>query len=74
MQENLKGRKSIMREQNHTATNILLGMAAGAAVSAAGMYLASQNERELKHLAKKVTHGAENALGGLETVLDNFMR
>ena len=62
-----------MKEREHTASNVLLGMAAGAAISAAGMYLAGQNEREWKKLAKKVTHGAENAMGGLENMLEHFM-
>ncbi len=61
-------------KDDHTVSNVLLGMAAGAAVSAAGLYLANQNERELKHLAKKVTHGAENAVGGIENVLGSFLR
>ena len=63
-----------MKEQDRMATDVLLGAAAGAAVSAAGMYLANKNERELSRIAKKVTHGAENAVGGLENMLDNFLR
>ncbi len=63
-----------MKEQDRMATDVLLGAAAGAAVSAAGMYLANKNERELRRIAKKVTHGAENAVGGLENMLDNFLR
>ncbi len=63
-----------MKEQDRMATDVLLGVAAGAAVSAAGMYLANKNERELRRIAKKVTHGAENAVGGLENMLDNFLR
>ena len=63
-----------MKEQDRMATDVLLGAAAGAAVSAAGMYLANKKERELRRIAKKVTHGAENAVGGLENMLDNFLR
>jgi len=60
------------RQQDHTMANLLAGAAAGAAVGAAGMYLADRDERELRRLAKKMTHGAENAVGGLETMLENI--
>ncbi len=63
-----------MKEQNHIVADVLLGAAAGAAVSAAGMYLAGRNERELRHLARKVSHGAENAVSSLENALDSFLR
>ena len=63
-----------MKEEKHEMSGLLLGMAAGAAVSAAGMYLAGQNERDLRRLAKQVTHGAENAVGGIENMVDHFLR
>ena len=61
-----------MKKQDHTLSGAMLGMAAGAAVGAAGLYLAGRNEWEMKKLAKKVAHGAENAVQGIETVLDTL--
>ncbi|MFI3170207.1 MAG: hypothetical protein R3Y06_09710 [Faecalibacterium sp.] len=64
-----------MKKHKHTmnnSTNVLLGMAAGAAVSAAGMYYATHNQKEMKKMAKKISHTAEHAMSGIDNVVSNL--
>lgn len=53
--------------------NLLAGAAAGAAVSAAGMYWMGYNQRQRKQFAKKAARGVENAVNGLETMLEDYL-
>lgn len=57
------------KQNAHTSTNLLLGMAAGAAVSAAGLYYANQHPKEMKKMAKKINHTAESAMDGIDKAM-----
>lgn len=61
-----------MKNRTDTATNVMLGMAAGAAVSAAGMMLAGQNKRQVRRTARKLAHGAEQAVDKLDKMVTDF--
>lgn len=63
-------------QQENTASNmvnLLAGAAAGAAVSAAGMYWMSCNQRQRKQIAKKAAKSVENVVNGLENMLEDYM-
>ncbi len=60
------------KQTQHSASNVLLGMAAGAAVSAAGMYYASHNQKEVRKMTKKITHTAENAMDGIDKAMNSL--
>lgn len=55
-------------KQMNTA-GMMTGLAAGMAAGAAGMYLASQNKREMKRAAKKIARGAENAMQKMDKMV-----
>lgn len=63
-----------MKESNRLVSNVLLGVAAGAAAGAAGLYLAGQDQRELRRVARRVERGAENAVCSLDHMMENFLR
>ena len=60
-----------MHKQNHTAMNVAMGLAAASAVGA-GVYLASQNQREVKKMAKKVARGAEKAVLDIDKMASKY--
>lgn len=60
------------KHNDHSASNIILGMAAGAAVSAAGIYYASQNQRQVKKATKKLGHTAENAISSIDKAVTSM--
>lgn len=63
-------------QQDNTASNVmnlLAGAAAGAAVSAAGMYWMGCNQRQRKKFVKKASRSVENAVNGLESMLEDYM-
>ncbi len=66
--------KKAQQKQQHTASNVLLGMVAGGAVSAASMYYATHNRREVKRAVKKMENTAENAISNLDKVVSNIAR
>lgn len=61
------------RRPQHNASDMLLGMAAGAAIGAAGAMLAGQNQRQMKRTAHKVAKGAEQAVTKLDKMVTSFM-
>ena len=63
-----------MKQNNGNFSGVMMGMAAGAVVGAAGLYFATRDEREKRRMIKTMEHSAENALGGIETAIDNFLR
>ena len=65
------GRNFTMKE--HQTSNLLLGMAAGAALGAAGMMAVSQNPRKVKRAARKMAKGAEQAVMQLDKMVTGFM-
>lgn len=60
-------------QQGSQAMTMLLGMAAGAAVGAAGMMAANQNPRQIKRAARKMAKGAEHAVMQLDKMVTDFM-
>ena len=62
-------------QQNTAASvaNLLAGAAAGAAVSAAGMYWIGTSERQRRQFVKKAARGVENAVDGLENMLESYL-
>ena len=59
--------------KDHQPSNLLIGMAAGAALGAAGMMAANQNPRKVKRAARKVAKGAEQAVMQLDKMVTDFM-
>lgn len=54
-------------------TGVLLGAATGAAMSAAGMYWMGYNDRQRKQFMKKATQGVENAVSGIESMIEDYL-
>lgn len=63
-----------MKQQaNQGASDMLLGMAAGAALGAVGVMAATQNQRQLRRTTRKVMKGAENAVLQLDRMVGDFV-
>ncbi len=63
-----------MKQQaKNSSSGVLLGMAAGAALGAAGVMAASQNQRQLRRNVRKVAKGAENAVLQLDKMVGDFV-
>ena len=63
-----------MKQQtNQGASDMILGMAAGAALGAVGVMAATQNQRQLRRTTRKVMKGAENAVLQLDRVVGDFV-
>lgn len=61
-------------QQNSNSTMpMLVGMAAGAALGAAGVMAASQNQRQVKRTARKLAKGAEHAICQLDQMVTDFV-
>ena len=63
-------------KQSHpvsSAAPMLLGMAAGAALGAAGALAATQEQRQMKRTARKLAKGAEHAICRLDQLVDDFV-
>lgn len=58
---------------SHSASDMLLGMAAGAAIGVAGTMLAGQNQRQMKRTAHKMAKGAEHAVMKLDKMVSDFV-
>ena len=56
-----------------SGSGLLLGMAAGAALGAAGMMAMNQNPRQVKRTARKLAKGAERAMSQLDTMVTNLV-
>lgn len=61
------------RRPAHHASDLLIGMAAGAAIGAAGMMMAEQNQRQMKRTAHKMAKGAEHAVMKLDKMVSDFV-
>lgn len=63
-----------MKQQSgNSSSGILLGMAAGAALGAAGVMAATQNQRQLRRNVRKMAKGAENAVMQLDKMVGDFV-
>lgn len=63
-----------MKQQaKNSSSGVLLGMAAGAALGAAGVMAASQNQRQLRRNVRKVAKGAENTVLQLDKMVGDFV-
>ena len=56
-----------------SGSGLLLGMAAGAALGAAGMMAMNQNPRKVKRTARKLAKGAEHAVTQLDDMVSDFV-
>ena len=54
-----------------SGSGLLLGMAAGAALGAAGMM--AMNQRQVKRTARKLAKGAEHAVTQLDDMVSDFV-
>ena len=62
-----------MRHETNSSSEMLLGMAAGAALGAVGVMAATQNQRQLRRTTRKVVKGAENAVLQLDKMVGDFV-
>lgn len=64
-----------MRNEHRQSSGngLLLGMAAGAALGAAGMMAMNQNPRRVKRTARKLAKGAEHAVTQLDDMVSDFV-
>ena len=56
-----------------SVTALIAGAAAGAAVSAAGVYWMGCTQRQRKQITKKAARSVEHAVNGLETMLEDYL-
>ena len=56
-----------------SGSGLLLGMAAGVALGAAGMMAMNQNPRQGKRTARKLAKGAERAMSQLDTMVTDLV-
>lgn len=58
-------------KNEHTSSTapLLLGMAAGAALGAAGVMATNTSERQMRRTARKLAKGAEHAVSQLDKIL-----
>lgn len=56
-----------------SAAPLLTGMAAGAALGAAGALAMSQNQRQVKRTVRKLAKGAEHAICQLDQLVGDFV-
>ena len=64
-----------MKNTSHSSPtgSLLVGMAAGAALGAAGALAATQDQRQMKRTARKLAKGAEHAICQLDQLVDDFV-
>ena len=62
-------------KNEHTSSTapLLLGMAAGAALGAAGVMVTNTSERQMRRTARKLAKGAEHAVSQLDKMVDDFV-
>ena len=56
-----------------SVATLIAGAAAGAAVSAAGVYWMGCTQRQRRQITKKAARGVEHAVTGLETMLGDYL-
>ncbi len=52
---------------------LLFGMAAGAALGAAGVMATNPSQRQMRRTARKLAKGAEHAVSQLDKMVDDFV-
>ncbi len=62
------------KQDNGMPTNLMLGVAAGAVMSAAGIYYASQNNSNMKRVVKKINKKAQGAMSNVENVIGSITK
>ena len=62
-------------KNEHTSSTapLLIGMAAGAALGAAGVMATNTSQRQLRRTTRKVMKGAENAVLQLDKMVGDFV-
>ena len=63
-----------MKNEHASSTApLLLGMAAGAALGAAGVMATNTSQRQMRRTARKLAKGAEHAVSQLDKMVDDFV-
>mgnify|MGYP000011697268 FL=1 len=62
-------------KNEHTSSTapLLLGMAAGAALGAAGVMATNTSQRQMRRTARKIAKGAERAVSQLDKMVGDFV-
>ena len=60
-------------ESASPAAPLFLGMAAGAALGAAGVVAANTSQRQMRRTARKLAKGAEHAVSQLDKMVGDFV-
>ena len=68
-----KGVSPMKNEHTSSTAPLLLGMAAGAALGAAGVMATNTSERQMRRTARKLAKGAEHAVSQLDKMVDDFV-
>ena len=68
-----KGVSPTKNERTSSTAPLLLGMAAGAALGAAGVMATNTSQRQMRRTARKLAKGAEHAVSQLDKMVDDFV-
>ena len=68
-----KGVSPLNNEHTSSTAPLLLGMAAGAALGAAGVMATNTSQRQMRRTARKLAKGAEHAVSQLDKMVDDFV-
>lgn len=62
-------------KNEHTSSTapLLIGMAAGAALGAAGVMVTNTSQRQMRRTARKIAKGAEHAVSQLDKMVGDFV-
>ena len=62
-----------MKQRENSAAGMVVGMATGAVLGAAGAMMATQSKRQMRRNVRKVMKGAENAVMQLDKMAADFV-
>ena len=68
-----KGVPPMKNEHTSSTAPLLLGMAAGAALGAAGVMATNTSQRQMRRTARKIAKGAEHAVSQLDKMVGDFV-
>ena len=60
-------------EHTSSPAPLLIGMAAGAALGAAGVMATNTSQRQMRRTARKIAKGAEHAVSQLDKMVGDFV-
>ena len=68
-----KGVSPMKNEHTSSTAPLLIGMAAGAALGAAGVMATNTSQRQMRRTARKIAKGAEHAVSQLAKMVGDFV-